>query len=1334
MSIDLHTKEALLNATAVAKLPIAFLVGSPLSIDVHGGVPGVGPMLDLVRAEIRAKRPTAMDAFEAAINGKTGGDAYQAAMKWLQGNLLQEAVNHVVEEAVVRARKAGASKPFECDGEACDWLIPEGTRQLAELVCRQPRRFPGPILTTNFDPLLSLAIYAAGGRAKLRVIQADGRLNPDVRHLGDCEIVHLHGYWRGSDTLHTPVQLTNPREQLKSSIVQLLKKKTLVVVAYGGWDDVFAKALAQALSEDDYEGSVLWCFRESKTTDLEANYKHLFDRVAPAITRGRFLCYGGIDCHSIFAEIGGLSPAAPAAPVSSVSPLAGWDRIDSTYLSALTPLRADEVIKYFDGAIPTWRHAASPAIPRRQVLSEVITRLATFQPGMEGCSLQLIRAAGGEGKTTLLLQAATDAIRSGGWTVLWRPSPRVGLPPEHIVNLDASKQWLIVADDAENLVDDLSESARLLHEVGRSNVHFLLASRDADWWARFGDKPPWETWLKAWVRRNRAIMLRGINRDDAKAVVEAWTKYGAEGLRELGTFSGLDDRVNALLDRVQDAVDEQDAQMERRTPIEGSFFGGLLTVRFGQNGLQAHVRVFLNRLKDDPIENSSLTLFDALVYVAACHAVGIPGLDENVLADLVGVPREWVQTLVVRPLGEEAAAVQSAGHVLTRHSKVAAAILMEADQTLDLAEVWSAIVRQTVRTGRDIRVGYCFPMIVHAGPRLLDALPKQLSEKRRTEIAIGAAKASVKYESDWLGCVVNLGKTYRKAENYSEAVKVFRDNLETVHDKVDFSDHIRGYWYEWGVSEGSSGNDGSAAWLQGLSLSDHLKTAPVTNDDAKLVCAGLGVAFGKLAQPQPSCPFAVGRRAVAYLGRFTNPDQTATRYFDTHDREADKIGTSHPKDNDEAIAWLTTAVAQAGRELQDPFLNALLKPEHVSFNKLRQFFTSATPTAPDYVEKVIAVAPTQPAKIEVETRRAALPAASADRLASSRDPANQTTEGGDLRSEVHTVITDLIDSSSSQQRPLLLTAVGKELGARFPKAKPMHHTLGYDTLTNLVLSFDDFTVTGEHPTWLVQYRESGLRYQIWTVINDLIDRSIFQQRPLLLTAVGKELGARFPEAKPVHHSLGYDTLTELILSFDDFTVTGEHPKWLVQYREDRQTTGGGDLRSEVGILIGELIDRSISEQRPLYLPTVGLALGARFPEAKPVHRSLGFDTLTDLILSFDDFTVTGEHPRWKVHYREAQPTTSGEDLRYEVGMVVTDLIDRSMSEQRPLYLPTVGFALAERFPEARPIQRTLGFATLTDLLQSFRDFTVTGEHPRWLVHYRDVSSSSPDITQLHGTP
>ena len=943
MPIELHPKKALINAALMTRRPVAFLVGSPLSLKDGVGVPGITTMLDFIRDEVRDRNSLALPQLDSALSGQSGADAYQAAMKWLGVNAGQDAVNDVIAKAVRQAKKPGTTELAPgTDGQPDDWNIPAGTAGLAELVARGGEKFLGPVLTTNFDPLISLAVRKSGGRAGRRVLTADGMLAGAAEdEPGICNVVHLHGFWRDSDTLHTQAQLTHPRPKLEKSLQRLLvaQRRTLIVAAYGGWDDVFTHALVELMNDEQAQLDVIWCFYESDPVKVEERYGKLLKAVSPAIVLNRFRAFGGIDCHSIFTEIltilRGVSPTV-ATPAMK-SPLAGWELIDAAYLGALSPLRPEEVVRYFDGATPTWRHAACADIPSRAAVGEIVQRLEEVRIAKANCSLQLIRAAGGEGKTTLLLQAAAASVKSGGWNVLWRPAPRVGLPPEHISTLDPAKHWLIVADDAENLVRDLSEAARLLHEAGRSHVHFLLAARDTDWRYFHGDQQSWGTLLK----QHSDILLRELRDDDANMLVEAWRKYGSDGLRELASLPNTDKQVAALLEAVHGAAAARD---------EGSFFGGLLAVRFGPDGLRNHVVALLTRLKGARIENSDRNLFDALLYVAACHAVGIPGLDEKVLADLVGVDREWVQTLVVNPLGEEAAAVRSAGHVLTRHTKVAAAVLVAAEQDLgaDIAEVWGAIVRQTVRTGLETQMDRrWFSNIIHAGPRLQRELPPKFTEQLRKEIAIAAAKADIAAEPDRLCALVDLGKTYRNAGDLAAAVQVFRDNLATAPSKVDFADVMRGYWYEWGVAEGSAGNDAShreaGIWLQGLSLSDHLKTVPITPDDAKLICAGLGVAFGKLSEPRPDCPFAQARRASAYLGRLTTADPKALGYFTKYDRDADRIHTPHPKTVEEAIGWLTTAVAQAGRELEDAFLKALLKPEQVSFNMLREFLNPAPP-------------------------------------------------------------------------------------------------------------------------------------------------------------------------------------------------------------------------------------------------------------------------------------------------------------------------------------------------------------------------------------------------------
>lgn len=935
MSFNLYDKQAFINAATSAEKPVAFLVGSPLSVDAGGGVPGIGQILSLARDEVMQRKSKVVDVFDRALEGKSGATAYQEALRWLHGNFGQNVVNKVIQRAVLMARLPGVSKLDDADGHPADWHLPEGTRQLAELICCDDERFPGPVLTTNFDPLLSLAVKATGGNIHRRIIDSDGDLGRTAESdPGTYVVAHLHGYWRGSDTLHTPEQLVSGRPKLRASLQNLLRQRTLIVVAYAGWDDVFTKALVALLDDDEAKLDVIWCFYESDPLIVQTRYAALIEKLKPAITRGRFRAYGGIDCHTVFGEIAAeIRPVVVSACISVplVSPFPGWHCIDATALDALPPLTEAEALRYYDGAIPTWRHALSDQVPRREILSKIVAYRANL-PDDAG-SLQLISAAGGEGKSTLLLQAAVDAARNEGVRILWRPSSRIGYSVEQILSLDVAHQWLIVVDDADNLVNVIAESAYLLYTEHRANVDFLLAARDTDWKAAGGGRQPWAQWLQY----ESDVVLRGIGETDANAVVAAWARAGQAGLRNLSAEADPVRRANALVRAVKDATSEHGKKLG-----DGSFFGGLLAVRFGEAGLRAHVRDFLVRLRDIPIQGSSHSLADALLYVAACHGAGIPGIDENVLADLLEVPRDWIGSRVVRRLGEEAVAVAGGKCVYTRHSQVAAAILLEAELALDvdLTEVWARLVRQTVRAVRELTLdNRYFSGVLHAGPKLQLALPNLMLEERRKAIALAASLAHVNVDPDRLAPLVDLGKTYRKAGKTSQAIDLFRTFVNAVENKVDFADNVRGYWYEWGVCEGEIGKENknalANAWICSLALSDHLNPASVSDVNIKLICSGLGIAFGKLATRTLGCPYAHARRAVAYLGRQVPIDSLAVSYFDHHDREADALGTSRPKDSDEAVAWLAAGADAVGKALNDPFLTQLIQSEKIFFVMLR---------------------------------------------------------------------------------------------------------------------------------------------------------------------------------------------------------------------------------------------------------------------------------------------------------------------------------------------------------------------------------------------------------------
>jgi hypothetical protein len=221
-----------------------------------------------------------------------------------------------------------------------------------------------------------------------------------------------------------------------------------------------------------------------------------------------------------------------------------------------------------------------------------------------------------------------------------------------------------------------------------------------------------------------------------------------------------------------------------------------------------------------------------------------------------------------------------------------------------------------------------------------------LPEDRRKLIAIAAAKADVAAESHRLGALVDLSKTYRTAGDSAAAARLLRENSNRLVGKIDVTTAVRAYWFEWGVAEGTIDNGRSqtlnSIWLQGLSLADFLRPDPITPERVKRSCAGLGVSFGRLATPSPTCPFALGRRAAAAVGLLSEPDLKASRYFRLHHREADKLKTRRPKSVEQAFSWLTSGILHAGRKLEDAFLISHTKGKPVSFELLFKFLQDIT--------------------------------------------------------------------------------------------------------------------------------------------------------------------------------------------------------------------------------------------------------------------------------------------------------------------------------------------------------------------------------------------------------
>ncbi|MEJ8860016.1 SIR2 family protein [Variovorax robiniae] len=302
MTIKLQTADALAKRLARAVLPgereVVFLMGSGVCLpDAEGrGVLGAKAIMTLIEAELGPDwQPT---------------DSYQTAFEQLIEQLGEDAANRVVRKAVLQATAdAGLSlsgKSLKDDDlrdlerNAARWHVPQGLRALSALVTHLPECFGRSILTTNFDPLIEIGLSKQAAPYFSSALHADGSLLY-LSGVG-THVVHLHGFWRGSDTLHTSTQLSQDRPQLADSLRNILRNSTLAILGYGGWDDLFMRTLAAALAGNSDSMDILWGFHESDAADVHRRYDHVVETLSPATNRGRAQFFRGVSADTVLAE------------------------------------------------------------------------------------------------------------------------------------------------------------------------------------------------------------------------------------------------------------------------------------------------------------------------------------------------------------------------------------------------------------------------------------------------------------------------------------------------------------------------------------------------------------------------------------------------------------------------------------------------------------------------------------------------------------------------------------------------------------------------------------------------------------------------------------------------------------------------------------------------------------------------------------------------------------------------------------------------------------------------------------------------------------------------
>lgn len=292
---------------------VVFLVGAPLSspeLPGERGVPGVDQMIALVRAELGLRSAVEVN-FDEELRGAS--NKYQTAFELLNACRGQDAVNDVVRRAVLSARQVDGRHAMDgktpldphllerLDEDTEGWVLPLGVRTLGKIVTAHPDAFGRVVLTSNFDPLIEVSIRRHAGRYLRTVLHRDGDL---AQSSGDgCHVVHFHGFWIGRDTLHTPWQLSQERPRLKHSLATLLGRSTVVVLGYGGWDDILTKALLDVVTDDDATPDIIWTFHESDGAVIAERKQEILSLLEPGISRGRVSLFKGIDCNTFLPRL-----------------------------------------------------------------------------------------------------------------------------------------------------------------------------------------------------------------------------------------------------------------------------------------------------------------------------------------------------------------------------------------------------------------------------------------------------------------------------------------------------------------------------------------------------------------------------------------------------------------------------------------------------------------------------------------------------------------------------------------------------------------------------------------------------------------------------------------------------------------------------------------------------------------------------------------------------------------------------------------------------------------------------------------------------------------------
>jgi hypothetical protein len=500
------------------------------------------------------------------------------------------------------------------------------------------------VLTTNFDKLLEDALGLKWGSLTW---QEEDEL---PRYLRDPKlglIFHVHGRADRSGTLvhaHTEYQLfMGPAGlQTREFLTRVFETDTVLAIGYRLGDPVIRWLHDQLRSswgiDPNWFSLVPEPTEEDRARELEERALNLLGyRLDSTLPSNAAHAAGLSDWFLQLDSELGISPKLPEAVlISAPEPERGIVQVNAAFLDRQPAATTELARGYYRGEPARWNLVREGLTALRKASDEALSYLKS-----EGLRAILLTGAGGEGKSTILLQIGL-ALLAEGWAVFHMTEPTSN--PSEILRGHLGPLVLLI-----DRADEFRSVAKLLREADRraSPTALAFAARPHEWQEaqkNLGDE----------ARFLKTIRVGKIGSKEAQDI--------AKHLIETETVVGGDPQI--LADRLL-------------RDTNGFLLAAMLTATRGES---------LSRILADVVKNiAEWPEGDELLVAIACVVALEARKDSRgnpywcslrLFTEAIGISKEKVRRICNRLVGEVSLHLRGGYRIETRHPVIAEALFL----------------------------------------------------------------------------------------------------------------------------------------------------------------------------------------------------------------------------------------------------------------------------------------------------------------------------------------------------------------------------------------------------------------------------------------------------------------------------------------------------------------------------------------------------------------------------------------------------------------------------------------------------------------------------------